>query len=333
MHAREWGPWSVWKTELILTPYVREFLMAGTRSLHRTFIDCYAGASFNRERATGRTLQSSIQMALDACSINGAAFTHLAACELPERAHLIEERCSVSRQGQSFRVFPGDVNCTIRDVLRWWESEGGERSGPRFGQTFAYVDPDKHSDLSWDLLELIGSPRAERRRRVEQLILLPLGTMRRALPVRPGTEEASDQAMRAVDRMFGDDTWRRLYARQRNGHLAGDDAWRKYSDLFRWRLRCLGYQHVCAVEAVNTNRTLQYHLVLASDEPVGQKIFNAVCENASEELPRLIAAERDLARQRDETPLFDVDAVPIRATGPPARLFDGEPDINEILGC
>ena len=329
--GRSWGPWSVWKTELVLAPYIREFLTAGTRSVHSTFIDCYAGATRNRERETGRELASSIQTALGARADNGKKFTHLAACELPENASSIEREYSQVVDGREFRVFGGDVNATIKDVLVWWESMGGEQRGPHLGQTFAYVDPDKHSDLSWELIRQLGQRWPRRSRRIEQLILLPLGTMRRVLPVRPGSSKASSDAQEAVDRMFGTDTWRYLYEMQRDGTLTGDDAWRRYSDLFRWRLRRLGYQHVFGIEAVNTTHALQYHLILASDSPIGHKIFRAVCENAQSELPRLIAEERDLRERETKQHLFDIDDIPIQPDTPPARLFDYEPDIDDIL--
>ncbi len=56
-----------------------ESLIAGKGSRHRTFIDCFAGATRNHERKTDRVLKSSIQMALTARSDNGRRFTAPAA--------------------------------------------------------------------------------------------------------------------------------------------------------------------------------------------------------------------------------------------------------------
>src|SRR5690606_5755206 len=64
--AREWGPWSVWKTEILLGGYLPLFARAATRSDHRTFIDCFAGVSRNVERDTGREIKSSPRQALEA---------------------------------------------------------------------------------------------------------------------------------------------------------------------------------------------------------------------------------------------------------------------------
>ncbi len=63
--AREWGPWSVWKTEILLGAYLPLFAVASKRSDHRTFIDCFAGVNRNVERDTGREIKSSPRQALE----------------------------------------------------------------------------------------------------------------------------------------------------------------------------------------------------------------------------------------------------------------------------
>lgn len=329
---REWGPWSVWKTELVLTPYIREFLLAGSRSKCRTFIDCFAGAASNIERGTGRSVCSSFAMAFGAQSRNGQSFTHLVGCETADRAPMLRAVCAQNAHlGQVWELFEGDVNREIGLMLAWWRRQGTNGNRPFLGQTFAYVDPDKHTDLTWELVKQIGAAFKDRSRRVEQLILLPLGTMRRSLPVKPGSCEAADGQLLAVDRMFGSPQWRDLYRLQRSQRIAGDDGWHRYSDLYRWHLRELGYSHVTAIETVNTCNTLQYHLIHASDEPIGRKIFTAVCDHARTELPRLLQEERERARREGTDTLFPLDDIAV--DGEPARFYDHEPDLRQIFAA
>ena len=85
-NVREWGPWSVWKTEIVLGAYAPQFLRAATGSRDRIFIDCFAGSTRNLERGTGRPIRSSPQVALQAG--DRSTFTHLVLFELPEKARL-----------------------------------------------------------------------------------------------------------------------------------------------------------------------------------------------------------------------------------------------------
>lgn len=332
--AREWGPWSVWKTELILGAYLPLFARASKKPPHRTFFDCFAGTTQNVQRLSRRALKSSLQLALEV----DPPFTNVVALEQPDRAD--DLRVSLNpRPGQDLRIVPGDSNETIREAVAWWENLGGRSHGPRLGPALAYVDPFKHTDLSWELVRRLADAgmdvpgRKGRDHRIELLILLPTGTMRRTLPVRAGSSPATDIARERVTAMFGSNAWEGLYEAQRARGLSGDEWWEPYSDLYRRQLADLGYNHVSAIEVRNTQNGLLYHLVFASCNRVGKKLFDVVVSHAEEELPRLVEEERRLRAGRPRDSLFDEGQLDEVARYPAryARLLDGQPPTLEEL--
>ena len=142
--ARDWGPWSVWKTELILGAYLPAFLRAGRGARHRVFIDGFAGSMDNFERGTGRPLKSSPVLALEE---NDPAFTHLVFHELPDNAESLNRDLRARYPDRRFKVISGDFNVTIGAGLTWLSQQGTRTSGPHLGQVLAYLDPDKHTQL------------------------------------------------------------------------------------------------------------------------------------------------------------------------------------------
>ncbi len=307
--SREWGPWSVWKTELILGGYLPRFAQAGSSSEHRTFIDCYAGSVENIERGTGRVIESSTSLAFQ----TRPEFSHLLVFELAEKAEALRQTLRSAYPDRMFEVFPGDVNSEIRTGLKWWQDQGTAKSGPHLGQALAYLDPDNHGQLAWDTVERIArfasvrGPNGEYRRRrpPEQLILLPTGTLRRQLPTAKGSSRASTSEVRKATHLFGTDQWLTIYGDQRKGVLNGDDGWRWYVELFRHQLKDLGYRHVAAIETRNTRNVMQYHLVFASSHLAGRSIMQSVMEQASRVLPEKLREDRERFTRPGQTSLFD----------------------------
>lgn len=307
--GREWGPWSVWKTELVLGGYLSLFLRVGSSSVHRTFIDCFAGSVENRERGTGRAIDSSTTLAFRA----QPEFTHLVLFELDGKAAQLDTALRSQYPDRRFAVIAGDVNVKIREGLRWLRNQGDSFRGPHKGQAIAYLDPDNHGQLAWDTIKDIAGFCREggflneplRERPVELLILLPTGTMRRELPVAHGTSFASTAAVNKVTRLFGTQDWLHIYNDQRRGVIFGDESWQWYVDLFRYRLKELGYDHVSAIEIRNTKNAMLYHLVFASGHTAGRALMNHVMEHASRVLPQKLQEERKAKALANQPSLFD----------------------------
>lgn len=318
-NVREWGPWSVWKTEIVLGAYAPQFLRAATGSRDRIFIDCFAGSTRNLERGTGRPIRSSPQVALQAG--DRSTFTHLVLFELPEKAAALQETLCSRYPSRRIRVVPGDCNLNIAEGLAWLRRQGGPRYGPHLGAALAYLDPNA-LELRWSTVQALASwcmnpPEGEyrRRNRVELLILFPTGPLRRKLP-QAGKDIASDEHQLEVDQLFGNCDWREIYRAQRDRWIGGEASWMHYVNLYRLGLSRLGYSYTSAIEVRNTKRVVQYHLIFATSNQAGLRIMNGVLQKAREILPRMLAAEQRRLRQ-GEPPLFeDLEELRLIATDP-----------------
>jgi three-Cys-motif partner protein len=306
--AREWGPWSVWKTEIVLGAYLPLFLRAAKSSLHRVFIDFFSGTTRNFDR-TGQEIRASPWVALQATDGAGTRFTHLLFFELAPQALALERSLRQAYPNRRFHVVPGDCNLKAIEGLAWLKSEGTPRSGPHLGATLAYLDPDG-LELRWSTVETVArwcttAPAGEytRRNRVELLILFPTGPLRRTLPQR-GKKAASETQRLQVDTLFGNDEWRVIYQAQREGRVVGEGSWLHYVDLYRLGLKRLGYRYTSAIEVRNTKRVVLYHLVFATSNRAGRDIMSAVQQRARQILPRMIAAEQR-RRAKGEQSMFD----------------------------
>lgn len=310
--TRDWGPWSVWKTELILGAYLPAFLRAGRSSRHRVFIDGFAGSVDNFERDTGRPMKSSPVLALEEID---PGFTHLVFHELPDKAESLGQDLRRRFGDRRFKIIPGDCNDTIGAGLTWLSKQGTATSGPHLGQILAYLDPDNHTQLRWETIENLATVFRQssrrsghvRRRPIELLVLFPILSMKRCLPTASGTDRATGKDIASVNAFFGSNEWQGIYEDQREGIIAGNDSWRLYVDLFRAQLEDLGYRHVVAIETRNTKNGVLYYMVSASDSSVGATIMRSVLSHASELFPKKIEDAKKLKARPGAQPLFDPD--------------------------
>lgn len=297
--AREWGAWSIWKTQVLLGGYLPIFTRASSgKANHRTFIDCFAGSDRNIDRTTKEEVPSSIELALDA----DPTFTHVFGFELPENADALQAKLVARYPGRPIRVIGGDCNSKIGEGLRWWREQGSPdgRFGPVWGPTLAYLDPNS-MQLDWETVATLANfamtssvpHERTRTKRIELLILFPTGTMRRTLPQR-GKPEASEAAKLNIDRIFGGREWRQIYDDQRSGSIGGESSWIHYVNQYRYQLSQLGYPHTSAIEVRNTTRAVQYHMVFATQSKAGQDIMTSILERARKVLPAMVSKEKSL---------------------------------------
>ena len=330
--AREWGPWSVWKTEVLLGGYLPLFAKAAQTGFHRTFIDCFAGSTINLERDTRRAIASSPRIAL---GVN-PQFTHLLLFERPRKARQLEKTLNTEFPNRSIRVMPGDCNLEIDNGLNWLKSQGNDANyGPHLGPAIAYLDPDK-LDLAWTTVIRLASYLREpqhqgqyvRMRPIEQLILFPTGPLKRALPQSP-KRRAKPSVISKVGRFFGTDEWQRIYDAQRAEQITGESSWLWYLDLYRCRLMELGYPHTSAIEVCNTKKVVLYHMVFATAHIAGQNIMTALQEEARRILPQMITEERRRRLEEGAPCLFPQDDATLTSIADDpsqfARLITEEP--------
>jgi three-Cys-motif partner protein len=303
---RRWHSWSKWKDESLLAVYLSAFTSACMRkATHCTFIDCFAGPERGVDER-GVDFRGSPRVALS----TKPEFTHTLFFELEPHAADLERSLRAEFPGRSIKVVAGDCNKTIHEGLAWLRDQGTSKQGPQLGPALAFLDPNA-MELDWTTVEaianwtgVVASGDFVRKMKTELLILFPTGPMRRTLPTDPKKAEASDANKLAVDRLFGDQEWRSIYAAQRAGLIKGDDSWRYYVEQYRLGLHRLGYSYTSAIEVRNTSNVLLYHIVFATGHDVGKKIMKAVQVNARAVLPAMVEDEKR-GRLQSGTPMFE----------------------------
>src|SRR5580704_3533279 len=219
-NPRIWHAWSKWKDENLLGVYLAAFTVACAKAGHCTFIDCFAGPASGQD-ARGEDFLGSPRVALN----TKPGFTHTLFFELEPRAADLDRTLRAEFPTRAIKVVAGDCNQMVHEGLAWLRQQGGAKEGPQLGPVLAFLDPDA-LELDWATVEAIANWTGQdicsdfkRRRRAELLILFPTGPMRRILPAGTGTTEASEHSKLKVDRLFGDDEWRKIYAAQRAGQI------------------------------------------------------------------------------------------------------------------
>lgn len=308
------GWWTRNKLDL-LGDYLSAFNIASKSAGATVYLDLFAGAAENEDRDTGEPVLGSARLALE----TRPAFSRLYLFELPTAAARLHSDLSALYPGAPFHVIPGDSNEQIQVAL-----DDITANDLAWAPTFAFLDPYK-LNVRWRALEALAAFKATRPYKVELFILCFSSTLPRVLtsaspPDAAGAEIATD--------FFGTEDWRTIHGLRASGEIAGIDALDEYVNLLRWRLeRTLGYRHTLAFEVQNSRQPL-YHLVFATDHPIGLKIMNDLYRRATRdhEAMRQQALARN-RRARDEqaglVPLFpdiydppEVEAVEYRYEPP-----------------
>jgi three-Cys-motif partner protein len=301
---RAWGPWSRFKLQ-VLDDYLRAFAVASTRSIHRVYLDAFAGEGEGIDRMTGERFAGSARIALEV----NPPFTHLRYFELDrQRAARLERDLRAAYPGRDIRVYPDDCNVAIRQAL-------ADLQPVRQAAAFAFLDPDGQQ-LHFDTIRAIAEHKAGLPRKVEQWILFMSSGLMRNLVLREEdlTEAQADKATA----MFGMEAWRATYERRCAGRINPAVARKEYVNLLRWQLeKELGYATTLGLEVKTTTGQLLYHMIFATDHPTGERIMLSEYTKAVGQAPEL----RDVARRGDDVQLR-LDLGP--GTYQPDRMFIGE---------
>ena len=296
--VREWQYWTRNKLE-ILAGYLPAFNTACQQWPDRVYIDLMAGEPVNVDAATGTRFDGSARLALGA----SPPFTRLAFCEMPETAVRLAADLRQVYPGRHVRVYPGDCNTTIDEVL-------ADLAPWRRMPTFVFVD-QQAAEIRWETLAKIARFRADPRKAEIWILMSPA-------MIAKGVAGTNGSAFAArVDALFGNDTWRRIQTARRDGSLGPEEYRDEMVNLLRWQLEHdLRYGFTARIPMNMPNNMPIYDMVFATDVPVGNKIMTHLYRLAAEREPRMIQEARVRSmNQRDEkagrVPLFDLDPVDI----------------------
>ena len=206
------------------------------------YIDLFAGPGRARIRGTGEIVDGS---PLIAAAHARAPFTKLVFCDL-DAENVAALTARTAAFGDRVKIIPGDCTGTINQVV-------GEV--PPHGLNFALVDPFGPKMLRWDMLARLGEVK-----RMDLLIHFPTGSIKRNF-------DTLD-----FDAMVGTSDWR---ADVRNPHEVPN-----LVDHLRRSLERIGYtgKAVRSMPIKNTKEGVLYHLVFATKDPLGDKIWSSIVQ-------------------------------------------------------
>jgi three-Cys-motif partner protein len=301
--VREWQYWTRNKLE-ILAGYLPAFNTAAKdRASERLYIDLMAGEPTNREKMTGEEFDGSARLALSAMP----AFTRLAFCEMDDKAEALKEDLRSRFPGRRFRVYPGDCNVTVDQVL-------SDLTPWRWAPTFVFAD-QQAAEIHWATLVKVAAFKSGPRK-AELWILMSPAMIAKGVA---GTN-ASEFAQR-VDALYGTSDWRRIQTARDETLISAEDYRDEMVNLLRWRLEHeLGYQLTARIPMRMPNGMPIYDMLFATDHPLGDKIMTHLYRKAAEREPRMRQdAKAQMKKRRDDkigrVALFEVDpsSIPVES--------------------
>ncbi len=240
---REVGDWTRDKLK-ILEDYLPIYLLATMSAKDRIYIDAFAGPGTNVVKDTNLVVDGSPLIALKARARNGTGFSHLFFIEkIPALADELRRTMAPWNSDNRCEVITGDVNVELPRIVR--------RIHPK-APTLVFIDP-QGIDPAWTTIEAIAPWKTE------LLVLFPLG-----MGIKRNLESPK------VTAYYGTDEWEALVDQG-----AGD---RALLDLYKGRLKALGYTYTTPIDRLVRTRTGQqlYYLVFVSKVPVAKRIMTWV---------------------------------------------------------
>ena len=281
---REWQYWTRNKLE-ILAGYLPAFNTAAkNRSSERLYIDLMAGQPTNRDKITGEEFDGSARLALSATP----PFTRLAFCEMPDRARTLEADLRARFPDRKFRVYSGDCNVTVDQVLT-------DLSPWRWAPTFVFAD-QQAAEISWETLAKVAGFRSGQRKAELWILMSP------AMIAKGVAGTGAEGFAKRVDALYGTTEWRRIQAARRNDLISPEGYRDEMINLLRWRLeRVLGYQLTARIPMRMPNGMPIYDMLFATDHPLGNTIMTHLYRRAAEREPQMRQdAKAHTKRQKEE---------------------------------
>ena len=210
------------------------------------YIDLYAGPGRARVRETGKFIDGSPLVALKAAAVKNP-FTKVVLCDLA-KANASALHTRTARYG--VKVIEGDCNTNIEKIARLI---------PEYGYNFALVDPFAPSALKFATIKRLAEVR-----RMDMLIHFPTGSMKRNWLV-----SDYEELLGLPKSKWGVDIVRAADITQ-------------LIPVLRRQLVTLGYEvdqvHINTPAITNSSNVVLYHLVFASKNQLGKKIWNSLTD-------------------------------------------------------
>lgn len=217
------------------------------------FVDLFAGPGRARIRETGEVIDGSPLVAL---AHERAPFSEVLMCDLdPENVEALKARTAARPNARV--LDPIDSNEEIDNVVR---------QIPEYGLNLALVDPFRARDLQWATIERLAAfPR------MDLIINFPSGDLKRNLE----NSSAPDYALVVDSVMPTGCDWRD--GMRRSNRIA------TLVSHYRRGLVGLGYDEteVRDIPIKQGRGVLMYHLVFASKQSLGTKIWNSITTSES----------------------------------------------------
>jgi three-Cys-motif partner protein len=314
---RGWSYWTRNKLQ-ILADYAKTFNVAASgKASERIYIDLMAGQPRNYDRDTKEWFDGSARLALSATP----GFTRFAFGEMPENAALLEADLREHFPDRDFRVYPGDCNVTIGQML-------ADLEPVRWAPTFAFLD-QQAAELHWSTIQALAEfRRSKAGLKAEQWILWSPTMLYRGI-----TTGNPSAYMSRIDLMYGDGAWRRIFRARRSEQFTPAQWRAEMTNFLRVKLeRDLGYKHTFRIPMKMPNNVEIYEMVFATDHEAGARIMSHLYGQAAAREPGMIAEAQALRNPTEALAslLDDLDWEPSPAAPPKLPTWRSEPTWDPV---
>ncbi len=209
------------------------------------FIDGFAGTGYCKRKGTQTEIDGSPIIALNI----KPPFTKYFFIELDQKKAQELEKIKTLRPNTSIKIFQGDCNIKINEVLH----EIGSND-----PFIALLDPQA-GDLYWNTIARIAE-----KNKAELFINFPFGmAINRYMPIVEGINISPEMELK-LNRIFSSNEWKTIYIERKNGLIKPAIARDKYLDLYLQGLKALGFKYYAVKNIKNSRKAHIYYLIYAT---------------------------------------------------------------------
>lgn len=258
-------PSGLWATEKL--DYLRRYIDVFETSMRgkwpiRNYVDLQAGPGKISLRETGEIRLGSPLLAVTTeHPFTGYYFGDID----PENTTALLQRTADSLVHERINIFTGDCNLLVHDIVTQLREDESQ------SLNLAFLDPEG-LEFQWSSVMALASIR-----RMDLIINYPQSGLTRYMPI-----AIANPSETSVDRFFGTEEWRNIYAQFQSG--TQPNLHRHLIDLYRSRLHDLGYSNIMRDDEVGDEPLMRnaqrnaplYRLIFASKNPLGNEFWHKV---------------------------------------------------------